>query len=274
MHYLVDSIAVCVGAAAVLGRWVPVFEKFRRKKQMEAIAQSPIGKMLDQIALATAVAQITGDYVRSRNGVSILKDEDASIVEMWGGVRLEAISQLWGPGPISHELIIDPVKHPKLLDAFVERSNSYLYVSKSPQDEVAGTISAILRIYDVLAQMEFDVCTPYLQTDKQSKGYVAPYAGLVEEMRKLHIKWHGFKYAIKTRADFQPAVPETVFVALWRDVTYRSKIIALCGRLGPHYLANFAALKKTVLEGGETTKGLDDLIIKILMADDPERLPG
>lgn len=65
-----------------------------------------------------------------------------------------------------------------------------------------------------------------------------------------------------------------MFVTLWRDVTYRSKIIALCGGLGPHYLANFAALKKKVLEANESTKGLDDLIIKILTADDPERLPA
>jgi hypothetical protein len=251
-----------------------VFEKFRQKKRIEAIAQSPAGKMLDQAALATAVAQITGDYVRSRNGLSILKDEDASIVEMWSGVRLEAISQLWGPGPISLELIIDPAKHPKFLDAFIERSNSYLYGSQSPQNEIGGTISAILCVYDVLAQMEFDVCSPYLQTDKQNKGYVAPYASLVEEMRKLHIKWQGFMYAVHTNANFLPAVPDTVFVTLWRDVTYRSKIIALCGRLGPHYLANFAALKKKVAEANESTKGLDDLIIKILMADDPERLPA
>jgi hypothetical protein len=182
-----------------------VFEKFRQKKRIEAIAQSPIGKMLDQVALATAVAQITGDYVRSRNGLSILKDEDASIVEMWSGVRLEAISQLWGPGPNSLELIIDPAKHPSLLDAFIERSNSYLYGSQSAQNEIDGTISAILRIYDVLAQMEIDVCSPYLQTYKQNKGYVAPYAGLVEEMRKLHIKWQGFIFAVHTKANFLPA---------------------------------------------------------------------
>jgi hypothetical protein len=249
-----------------------VFEKFRQKRKVEAIAQTPMCKMLDQVALATAVAQTTGDYVQSRNGISILKDEDASIVEMWSGVRLEAFSQLWGQGPISLELIIDPAKHPKLLDAFIERSNSYLYVSKSPPNETIGTISAILRIYDVLAQMEFDVCSPYLQTDKQSKGYVAPYAGLVEEMRKLHIKWQGFTYAIKTKSDFLPPVPDTIFVTLWQNVTYRSKIIALCGRLGPHYLANFAALKQKVAEANESTKGLDDLIVKILTADDPERL--
>jgi hypothetical protein len=66
----------------------------------------------------------------------------------------------------------------------------------------------------------------------------------------------------------------TVFVTLWRDVTYRSKVIALCGRLGPHYLAKFAALKKKVAEeANESTKGLNALIIKILMADDPERPP-
>jgi hypothetical protein len=249
-----------------------MFEKFRQRKRIQAVAVSPAGKMLDQMALATAVAKATSDYVRSRNSVSIIKDEGASVVEIWSGVRLEAISQLWGPGPASLELIIDPTKHPKLLDVFIERSNS-LFVSKSPRDEIIGTISVILRIYDVLAQMEFDVCSPYLQTDKQSKGYIAPYASLVEEMRKLHVKWQGFMYAIHSKGNFLPATPDTVFVMLWRDVTYRSKIIALCAGLGPSYLANFAALKKKVAESGESTTNLDDLIVRILMADDPERLP-
>jgi hypothetical protein len=251
-----------------------VFDKFRQKKRIEAIENSRVGRMFDQLALATAVAQTTRDYVQSRNGVSITKEENASVIEMWSGIRLEAISQLWGPGPTSHELIIDPTKHPKLLDAFIERSNSYLRVKDSSENEIDATISAMLRVYDVLEQMDFDVCTPYLQTSKQNKGYVAPYAGLVEEMRKLHIKWQGFIYAIRSKADFLPETPDTVFVALWRNVTYRSKVIALCAVLGPSYLANFAALKKRVAEANESTKGLDDLIIKILMADDPERLPG
>jgi hypothetical protein len=232
-----------------------VFEKFRQKKRIEAIANSPIGKMVDQVALAVAVAQMTSDYVQSRNGVSITKDEDASVLEIWSGVRLEAISQLWGPGPISLELIIDPAKHPKLLDALIERSNSYLHVSKSPQNEISATFSAMLRVYDVLAQLDFDVCSPYLQTDRQSKGYVAPYAGLVEEMRKLHVKWQGFMYAIHTKADFLPATPDTVFETLWRDVTYRSKVIASCARFGPHYLATFAALKKEGCGGQREHQG-------------------
>jgi len=251
-----------------------MFERFRQKKLIQAVAESPIGKMLDQVALATAVAEMTGQYVQSRNGISIVKDDNASVIETWSGIRLEAISQLWGTGPISHELIIDPAKHPKLLDAFIEGSNSYLHAKKSPQNEIDATITAMLRIYDVLAQMDFDVCSPYLQVSKESPGYVSRYAGLVEEMRKLHIKWQGFMYAIRTKANFLPPAPDTVFVTLWRNVTYRSKVIALCARLGPSYLANFAALKEVVSKGNESTAGLDNLIIKILTADDPERLPS
>lgn len=251
-----------------------MFETFRRKKFIQAVAESPIGKMLDQVALATAVAEMTGQYVRSRGGVSIVKDDNASVVETWSGIRLEAISQLWGPGPISHELIIDPAKHPQLLDTFIERSKSYLHVKKSPHDAMDATISAMLRIYDVLSEMDFDVCSPYLQVGKENPGYVPRYAGLVEEMRKLHVKWQGFIYAVHTKADFLPPVPDTVFVTLWRNVTYRSKVIALCARLGPSYLANFAALKEVVSKGNESTAGLDNLIVKILTADDPERLPG
>jgi hypothetical protein len=119
--------------------------------------------------------------------------------------------------------------------------------------------------------MDFDICSPYLQTSKESPGYVSRYAGLVAEMRKLHIKWQGFMYSINTKAKYMPLVPDTVFTVLWRDVTYRSKTIALCARLGPSYLANFAGFKQVVAKGGESTTGLDDLIVRILSAEDPDK---
>ncbi|MGC1695574.1 MAG: hypothetical protein WA743_09900, partial [Pseudolabrys sp.] len=125
--------------------------------------------------------------------------------------------------------------------------------------------------YDVLAQMDFDVCSPYLQTSKESLGYVSRYAGLVVEMRKLHIKWQGFMYSINTKAEYMPPVPDTIFTVLWRDVTRRSRTIALCARLGPSYLANFAKLKEVVVKRGESTAGLDDLMVRVLTADDPDR---
>ena len=248
-----------------------MFEKFRRKKLIESIAASPAGKMLDQIALAVAVAETTKEYVNTRNGVSVIKDDNASVIETWKGVRLEVISQLWGSESNSLELIIDHTKHPKLLNAFVERSKSYLSVKKSPGDEVDRTISTILRVYDVLAQMDFDVCSPYLQFSKDSPGHVSRYAGLVQEMRKLHIKWQGFMHAVNTKAEYMPPVPDTVFTALWRDVTYRSKTIALCARLGPSYLTNFQELKVRVIEAGEDAARLDGLIVRILTADDPDQ---
>jgi hypothetical protein len=51
--------------------------------------------MFDQIALAAAVAQMTGEYLRSRNGISIVKDNNASVIELWNGIRFEVISELW-----------------------------------------------------------------------------------------------------------------------------------------------------------------------------------
>jgi len=227
--------------------------------------------MLGQVALATAVAEATGEYVRSRNGISIIKDENASVIETWKGIRLEVISELWRPGAAPLEIIVDHTKHPKLLNAIIERSTSpfHLRAKENRGDEVDDTISAILRIYDNLEKMDYEVCSPYLQVSKESLGYVSRYAGFVEEMRKLHLKWQGFSYALSTKADL-PALPDTVFVLLWRNVTYRSKIIALCARLGPSYLANFAGLKKVVLESNESVAGLDNLIVRILSIDDPD----
>jgi hypothetical protein len=249
-----------------------MFERFRKKSLQRAIAESPVGRMFDQIALATAVAQTTREYLRSRNGISIVKEDKASVIELWSGIRFEAISELWRPGSVSsNELVADPTTHPKLLNAIIERSASYLRAKKSQGDELDDTISAILRIYDYLAQLEYDVCSPYLQHSKESPGYVPRYAGFVEEMRKLHLKWQGYSYALSARVDL-PIQPDTVFVTVWRNVTYRSKIIALCAGLGPRYLANFAAIKKEHLKDNERVARLDNLIVRILMIDDPEQL--
>jgi hypothetical protein len=159
-----------------------------------------------------------------------------------------------------------------LLDAIIERSKSHLHPKDPTGDEITDTISAILRIYDRLAKLDYEVASPYLQIGKDSPWYVSPYASFIQEMRKLHLKWQGFIWAIKTKSDFLPPQPDTVFVGLWRDITYRSKIIALCARFGPSCLANFARLKELVAQGGESTGNLDNLMVQVLAADDPDRL--
>jgi hypothetical protein len=246
-----------------------VFDIFRKKNAaQEVLANAPVGKMLDQVALAVAVSESVGEHVRARNGRSVVNDENASVQEIWNGVRLEVISELWR-NSIPLDLLIDPAKHPKLLDAIIKRSESCFWPMEPKGDEIADTISAILRIYDRLAKLDHDVCSPYFWADKE---ILPPYGGFFEEMMKLHLKWQGFIWAIKKKSDFQPPVPDTVFVVLWRHVTYRSKMIALCARFGPTYLAQFAASKELVVKRGESVDGLDDLMVRILTADDPDHL--
>jgi hypothetical protein len=253
-----------------------VFERFRKKSAVqEALADSPVGKMVDQVALAVAVAESVGEYVRSRNGVPIIGDKDASVIEIWRGVRFEVISELWRHS-VPLECLIDPTQHPKLLNAIIERSKSLLLNPVDPTgDEIKDTISAILRIYDRLDKLDSEVRSPYLQISRDSLGveWVAPYAGFVVEMRKLHLKWQGYDWAIRTKSDLPPQ-PDIVFVALWRDVTYRSKIIALCAQWGPYYLGTFAAVVDLVKKRGESTAGLDNGMVRILAADDPDDAGG
>jgi hypothetical protein len=70
-----------------------MFETFRKKRFQKAILERPGGKMLDQLALAVAVSELVGEYVRSRNGVSIVGDDNASVIETWRGIRLDVPSR-------------------------------------------------------------------------------------------------------------------------------------------------------------------------------------
>jgi hypothetical protein len=247
-----------------------LFDIFRKKNTaQEVLGNTPVGKMVDQVALAVAVSEAVGEHVRARNGRSVVNDENASVQEIWNGVRLEVMSELWR-NSIPLGLLMTPSEHPKLLDAIIKRSESCFWPMEPKGDEVADTISAMLRIYDRLAKLDHDVGSPYFRVDKE---ILPPYGGFFEEMMKLHLKWQGFFWAIKTKSDFQPPVPDTVFVVLWRHVTYRSKMIALCARFGPSYLAQFAAAKELVVKRGGSVADLDDPIVRILTADDPDDAP-
>src|SRR5258708_35877727 len=64
-----------------------------------------------------------------------------------------------------------------------------------------------------------------------------------------------------------PDIPETIFNSLWRDITFRAKMIALCSKFGPSYMATMAALRKKVMEVNEDLSPIDSMFVKIIFAD-------
>lgn len=67
---------------------------------------------------------------------------------------------------------------------------------------------------------------------------------------------------------------------------FRSKLIAVCGRFGPDYMANIAALRKLASDPAHLAKlteaqrnteadngiALDNMIVRVLSADDPDQI--
>jgi hypothetical protein len=117
------------------------------------------------------------------------------------------------------------------------------------------SISAMLRVYVYLSELEEKVGVPQVRTIEsiESNPSYVTYGSLVTEMRKLHVKCQGFGLALSTKSDL-PVQPETIFEVVWRDVTFKSKIIALCGKLGPHYLATILAVRNEILEENKDPK--------------------
>ena len=242
-----------------------MFGRFRKSKLEKAIAESHVGKSLDQLALAAVVSRAMSDYFRANKIMPIIRNNDASVLELWNGTRLEAISKLWNFESPKLDLIIDPTQHPKLLNTIIESGLIFRPHSATGNEE-KDSISAILQVYDYLDQLETEVSARRSMDplDSDSK-----YASFIIEMRKLHIKWQGFSFALATKAHL-PKQPDTMFAAVWRDITFRAKMIALCKRFGTSYMAVHAAGRKLVMEEQSDLSAVDNLWVKILSADDPD----
>jgi hypothetical protein len=234
--------------------------------------------MLDQLALAVAVSEVASEYLRANKNLPICKDRDTTVLDMWIGTRLEAISLLWNCGAANIELIISPSTHPQLLDVIIKR-NPFLPSLQPIGDEVEDTMSAIARVYDYLDRLERDVAVPFRSIFQDGLGSISKYASFVLEMQKLQVKWQAFEYAVQHKAAL-PDQPETIFMPLWRDVTFKAKMISLCGMLGPYYMAMQAHLRNLAREdqgpvpAQYSLNSLDNTFVKILFADDPDQIRG
>ena len=177
---------------------------------------------------------------------------------------------MWNFGAAKLELIINPETHPRLLDAIIE-NQPFLRLREVTGDEIRDSISAICRVYDYLDQLERDLAVPFRSLSEDGPGSISRYASFVLEMQKLQPKWQAFQFALHSKAPL-PDIPETIFISLWRDITFRAKMIALCSQLGPSYMATMAALRKKVREVNEDSGSTDSMFVKILSADDPNQI--
>jgi hypothetical protein len=255
-----------------------MFRWFKRKAIERIIRDSGAGKMLDQLAFAVAVSEVASEYIRTNKNLPICKARDTNVKDMWIGTRLEAISLLWNCGAANIELITSPTKHPQLLDDIIKR-NPFLPSLQPIGDEIEDTMSAIARVYDYLDRLERDVAVPFHSIIQDGLGSISKYASFVLEMQKLLVKWQAFEYAVHHNAA-RPDQPETIFMPLWRDVTFKAKMISLCGVFGPSYMAmqahlrNLARVDQRPVHAQYSLNSLDNTFVKILFADDPDQIRG
>jgi hypothetical protein len=207
----------------------------------------------DQRAFAAAVLKIAMKYLAAETNLPISRNENATVIDTWIGTRLEAVAQLKSLGALNLELITDPSKHPLLLESFLREADNSMSVAffsqrKAAGDAIKDSISAILNVYDYLNGLEIELAVPFRSKfGSASQGSVLRYSGFLLEIQRLLLKWQAFQIATTWKNTppgvVRPEQPETMFVRLWRDVTFRAKMIAICSRFGPSYVAQFAAAR-------------------------------
>jgi hypothetical protein len=243
-----------------------------KSKSADGAIRATASQFIKPLAFAIAVSETAAEYFRAQKKMPISKFglPESNVMGIWSGTRLEAISRLWNFGAAKLELIIDPQTHPRLIDAIIE-IRPFLPLREVTGDEIQDSISAICRVYDYLDQLERDLAVPIRLPSESGPGSISRYACFVLEMQKLYPKWQAFQFALRSQAPL-PDIPETIFISLWRDITFRAKMIALCSILGPNYMPTMTALRKKVTDANEDSSSTDSMFVKILSADDPDRI--
>lgn len=264
-----------------------MFDLFKKKKTPRTEVVPPLFKQfIGPMVLATALAETISSYMRAVDSGEVSAPAYArkgdSVVGIWGDTRLEALRHLWGYGASDAMLLADHLQQKKLLDVFFEGKPQYEFPHQPLGEAVHDTFQALFQVYLFLGKAGTAVA------DKETYGASLKLANrnifseFEEGARKLRGLWSSFESAINN-SNKPPEMPSTLLDLLYKDVTKKTKGIALSAKFGPDYEVGMQYLVKTVekkmKEQGNSEQNIKEQMQKIqntmkilLEADDPDHV--
>lgn len=221
---------------------------------MDESVEAALKAAISSRALAVAIAEAVRDHSQmvATGDVpcSIHKSEGASVAEIWAGLRMEALRQLFNFGLSDPFILAEQDKQKKLLECWlVERP--YLEMPQPRGELNADTIQAVFRCYHYLSIVGSEVCDRL--TDSET----------------LRLEGGSFLDALNAEAAHMKA-DRTLIEAIYDDITAKAKSIALSARFGPHWEAGIKHVRNRLLSGGNDVAAFDNLTQRLLAAKTPD----
>jgi hypothetical protein len=229
-----------------------VFGWFKKKAAPEvpSALRELVDRTLGPMALAVAVADLARDYTRDvqagRVSYPAHKRKDASVVEVWADTRIEALRCIMGFVQADPIMLCDTREQARLLDKFLNDRPQFSFPQPSG-DRYAQTIQAMWQVYVYLDKVGSVVADPDTDRDALKVAGKTILDTLLRRAGELREEWRAFELALQSGRSLPPR-PETLFEAMYADVTAKTKTIALATRFGPDYHSNMKWLVNRVRE--------------------------
>jgi hypothetical protein len=133
---------------------------------------------------------------------------------------------------------------------------------------MADTIQSIWQVYIRLTEVGSSVAdreTDRLTLRSKNKGVLD---ALTEQARHARDGWKAYETAMRTDSGTLPDMPTTLIEIVYKDVTLKSKSIALSTIFGPSYEENIKYMSGRLSNNQQARKDFDESIAAIMNATD------
>ena len=229
--------------------------------------EAQLRQLIDAPALTTAIAEAVRDYFNAvKSGAHefpVHRKEQASVVAVWSGVRLEALRGLFGYGKSEPFLLSDFREQQVMFASFLDDRPQF----EMPQprgETVPDTIQGVGQVYFYLSNVGSELADRETDHDALKVDGRSIYDEINRACDKARVDWRNW------RADpSQNKMPKTFIELLYDDVTMKSKSIALSKVYGPLYENGIKFVEGLLTEPSEKAK-FRATIERVLRATDPD----
>jgi hypothetical protein len=252
-----------------------MFGWFKKKHQQDKSSlPESIERMMMTKSLATAIADHVSSYSKDVQDGKLLPTpayihvDDYSILDIWRFTRLEALSHLYSHRGSDVLLLAEPPIQKKILDFFFENKPQDEHSRQPSNDPIHNIIQAMYEVYSYLSKAGSAVAdgeTCNLRLRSKNKTIFCEFETNAQQLR---VQWDKFD-SVKL-----PPFPPFILEVLYKDVTKKSKTIALTAKLGPDYEGNLKGLLQAMRERltDEEVRTVQETYQKVLTAQDPDHI--
>jgi hypothetical protein len=232
--------------------------------------------MMDPYVSAISIVEVAKNYFKYVEKGKIEypahRRKNSSVKTIWADVRIEALHEMFGFGQADIMLLADRKRQLELINCFINEK-PHLQWPQPRGETIPDTLQAIWQIYIYLHAVGSEVCdkeTDGFQLKKKGKDIITDFT---IEIVKLRDQYMAFEEQIKNPNSECLSLPPTIFCVLFKDVTAKTKSIALSAIFGPYYEGGITALKNTMREQGaeeSDIKRFEDSVDLVMKAVEPE----